>query len=82
MYLCVCSVFVRSKIDSLPTFFLNLITASKIASGLGGHPGRYKSTGIYLSTPLTAVVESALNIPPVMVHAPIAITYFGSGICS
>ena len=72
----------RSKIDSLPTFFLNLITASKIASGLGGHPGRYKSTGINLSTPLTAVVESALNIPPVIVQAPMAITYFGSGICS
>ena len=72
----------RSKIDSLPTFFLNLITASKIASGLGGHPGRYKSTGINLSTHLTAVVESALNIPPVIVQAPMAITYFGSGICS
>ena len=32
--------------------------------------------------PRTAVVESAENMPPVMVQAPMAITYLGSGICS
>src|SRR5919112_6436920 len=48
-------------------------------SGRGGHPGTYTSTGIIPSTPGSTLYESIYN-PPVIAHAPIAITYFGSGI--
>src|SRR5919109_3139019 len=50
-------------------------------SGRGGHPGTYTSTGMIPSTPGSTLYESIYN-PPVIAHAPIAITYFGSGIWS
>src|SRR6266480_3792555 len=51
------------------------------ASGRGGQPGTYTSTGMIWSTPLVTEYESQYG-PPQLAHAPIEITYFGSGICS
>jgi hypothetical protein len=47
--------FIQSFLRKYFSFFIFswiLISASVKASGLGGHPGRYTSTGIILSTPL------------------------------
>ena len=43
------------------------------------YTGTYTSTGNTPSIPGNTLYESKYN-PPVMAHAPIAITYFGSGI--
>src|SRR5919106_2207608 len=51
------------------------------ASGRGGHPGTYTSTGTIWSTPLVTEYESQYG-PPQLEHDPNEITYFGSGICS
>ena len=51
------------------------------ASGRGGQPGMYTSTGSTSSMPGTTEYESA-NGPPAIAQLPIAITYFGSGISS
>ena len=51
------------------------------ASGRGGQPGTYTSTGMIWSTPLVTEYESQYG-PPQFAHDPIEITYFGSGICS
>ena len=51
------------------------------ASGRGGQPGTYTSTGMIWSTPLVTEYESQYG-PPQFAHEPIEITYFGSGICS
>ena len=48
-------------------------------SGLGGQPGTYTSTGKIPSIPGSTLYESKYN-QPVIAHAPIAMTYFGSGI--
>ena len=51
------------------------------ASGRGGQPGTYTSTGrIMESTPCTTAYESYM--PPDEEHTPMAITHFGSGIWS
>ena len=51
------------------------------ASGRGGQPGTYTSTGMIWSTPFVTEYESQYG-PPQFAHDPIEITYFGSGICS
>ncbi len=51
------------------------------ASGRGGHPGTYTSTGMIWSTPFVTEYESQYG-PPQLEHEPIEITYFGSGIWS
>ena len=51
------------------------------ASGRGGQPGTYTSTGMIWSTPLVTEYESQYG-PPQLEQAPKEITYFGSGICS
>ena len=51
------------------------------ASGRGGQPGTYTSTGMIWSTPLVTEYESQYG-PPQFAHEPIEMTYFGSGICS
>src|SRR4029079_15005283 len=51
------------------------------ASGRGGQPGTYTSTGMTWSTPFVTEYESQYG-PPQLAHEPIEITYFGSGICS
>src|SRR6185436_9078319 len=51
------------------------------ASGRGGQPGTYTSTGMIWSTPLVTEYESQYG-PPQLAHEPIEMTYFGSGICS
>src|SRR4029079_9929834 len=51
------------------------------ASGRGGQPGTYTSTGMIWSTPFVTEYESQYG-PPQLAHEPIEITYFGSGICS
>ena len=48
-------------------------------SGLGGQPGTYTSTGRTPSIPGSTLYESKYK-PPVIAQAPIAMTYFGSGI--
>src|SRR5215510_4653909 len=50
------------------------------ASGRGGHPGTYTSTGTTKSTPLTTLYPYLKYGPPPTVHAPMAMTYLGSGI--
>ena len=51
------------------------------ASGRGGQPGTYTSTGMIWSTPLVTEYESQYG-PPQFAHEPIEMTYLGSGICS
>src|SRR3982074_3016415 len=51
------------------------------ASGRGGQPGTYTSTGKKLSTPGTVEYEPWYG-PPAVAHTPIEITYFGSAIWS
>src|SRR6266704_2845001 len=51
------------------------------ASGRGGQPGTYTSTGTIWSTPFVTEYESQYG-PPQFEHEPNEITYFGSGICS
>ena len=56
---------------------------SMSASGRGGQPGIYTSTGNSLSTPsTTAYWPGKTNGPPEMAQLPIAITHLGSGIWS
>src|SRR4028119_283831 len=50
------------------------------ASGRGGQPGTYTSTGKILSTPCTTLYIS--YIPPLLAQLPIEITQRGSIICS
>src|SRR5690606_17465104 len=50
-----------------------------MASGLGGQPGTYTSTGITSSMPCNT--EYVSKIPPLEAHAPTAITQRGSAIC-
>src|SRR5260221_351796 len=57
----------------------NVIKASIRASGRGGHPGICTSTGRKRSMPLSTLYP-CLNGPPEIAQAPIAMTYFGSGI--
>src|SRR5919106_288284 len=54
---------------------------SQSASGRGGHPGTYTSTGRYWSMPLATEYESQYG-PPEFEHEPKLMQYFGSGICS
>src|SRR3954452_5537196 len=54
---------------------------SRSASGRGGQPGTYTSTGMIWSTPLVTEYESQYG-PPQLAHEPMEITYLGSGICS
>src|SRR5690606_16365112 len=65
--------------DSFFTISCNRITPSRIASGLGGQPGTYTSTGITSSIPCNT--EYVSNIPPLEAQAPTAITQRGSAIC-
>ncbi len=51
------------------------------ASGRGGQPGTYTSTGMIWSTPLVTQYESQYG-PPEFEQEPNEITYFGSGIWS
>src|SRR5581483_4442607 len=51
------------------------------ASGRGGQPGTYTSTGMILSTPCSTRSYRVYG-PPFVAHAPIEITHFGFGICS
>src|SRR5205823_1336999 len=51
------------------------------ASGRGGQPGTYTSTGTTVSTPCSVEYESQ-NSPPEFAHWPMEMTHFGSGICS
>src|ERR671926_1447554 len=51
------------------------------ASGLGGQPGTYTSTGMIWSTPLVTEYESQYG-PPQLEQEPNEMTYFGSGIWS
>src|ERR671936_898179 len=51
------------------------------ASGRGGQPGTYTSTGMIWSTPFVTQYESQYG-PPQLEQAPKEMTYFGSGICS
>lgn len=51
------------------------------ASGRGGQPGTYTSTGMIWSTPFVTEYESQYG-PPQLEQAPKEMTYFGSGICS
>jgi len=48
--------------------------------GVGGQPGTNTSTGMILSTPWST--EYVGNGPPEIAQFPIAMTHFGSGICS
>src|SRR5262245_23174292 len=68
-------------IFDLLIFSCNSIVPWISVSGRGGHPGTYTSTGTMPSTPGSTLYESIYS-PPVMAQAPIAITYFGSGIWS
>src|SRR6185437_8053620 len=69
-----------SPVNCCPSiFFCKVIKAWISASGRGGHPGMCTSTGIYRSIPFSTLYP-CLNGPPEIAHAPIAITYFGSGI--
>ena len=54
---------------------------SSSASGRGGQPGTYTSTGTIWSTPFVTEYESQYG-PPQLEQEPNEITYFGSGICS
>src|SRR5512146_2417656 len=65
--------------DSLSIFSCNLIKPAISACGVGGQPGIYTSTGRNLSMPATTLYPS-LKGPPPDAQAPIATTYFGSGI--
>src|SRR5689334_8000139 len=58
----------------------NRMIPSISASGRGGHPGTYTSTGTTRSTPLTTLYPYLKYGPPPTVQAPMAMTYFGSGI--
>src|SRR3954462_13522339 len=58
----------------------NRMIPSINASGRGGQPGTYTSTGTTRSTPLTTLYPYLKYGPPPTVQAPIAITYFGSAI--
>jgi hypothetical protein len=51
------------------------------ASGRGGQPGTYTSTGMIWSTPFVTEYESQYG-PPELAHEPKLMTYFGSGIWS
>ena len=66
---------------SAPIFSCNLRIPCSSASGRGGQPGTYTSTGTIWSTPLVTQYESQYG-PPQLEQAPKEITYFGSGICS
>src|ERR1044072_2528957 len=65
---------------SLPTESRNNIRPCMKASGLGGQPGTYTSTGKNLSTPCTTLYMSYM--PPLFAQLPIEITQRGSIICS
>ena len=68
----------------MPSFWMRswrITIACNRASGRGGQPGTYTSTGMIWSTPLVTEYESQYG-PPQLAHEPIEITYFGSGICS
>ena len=73
---------VSANITSVSANLSNMLPAIPEVPKLNFQSELTALAGINLSTPRTAVVESALNMPPVIVQAPIAITYFGSGICS
>src|SRR5690606_17285678 len=65
---------------SVPTACCSSVSPSISASGRGGHPGTYTSTGMKLSTPCTTLYTS--NMPPEFAHEPIEMTQRGSIICS
>src|SRR5690606_37737255 len=76
-----CSPIVQLKGRvSLPTLSDSKSKPSMNASGRGGHPGTYTSTGRNLSTPCTTLYMS--YIPPELAHDPMEITHLGSIICS
>lgn len=71
----------RSPSDSRAIFSWSFRIPWSSASGRGGQPGTYTSTGMIWSTPLVTEYESQYG-PPQLEHAPKEMTYFGSGICS
>src|SRR5690606_23947734 len=69
-----------SGLRSVPTTCCSSVSPSISASGRGGQPGTYTSTGMKLSTPCTTLYTS--NMPPEFAHEPIEMTQRGSIICS
>src|SRR6185312_12651468 len=67
---------------SLRIFSCNFKKPPINASGRGGHPGTYTSTGIILSTPFTTLYPCSQYGPPQLEQEPIEITYLGSAIWS
>src|SRR5690606_14131484 len=65
--------------DSFFTISCSFRTPSKIASGRGGQPGTYTSTGIISSIPCKT--EYVSKIPPLDAQPPTAITQRASAIC-
>src|SRR3954453_18228708 len=73
----------RSFLSTVPS--LRILSCSRIspyssASGRGGQPDTYTSTGTILSTPCRTLYVG--NGPPALEQLPIEITHFGSGIWS
>src|SRR5438128_563445 len=62
-------------------FSWSLMMPCSRASGRGGHPGTYTSTGTIWSTPLVTEYESQYG-PPQFEQEPKEMTYLGSGIWS
>ena len=89
VWCCVGEGLLNDNWITFPTFchiFVHILSWSKTipsrsASGLGGHPGTYTSTGTIWSTPFVTEYESQYG-PPQFAHDPMEITYLGSGICS
>src|SRR5919197_3903898 len=71
----------RSPSDSAAIFCWRRTMPCSSASGRGGQPGTYTSTGMIWSTPLVTQYESQYG-PPQLEQAPKEMTYLGSGICS
>src|SRR5439155_10089372 len=72
---------VRTSHRSCWIFSWSFTRPSVSASGRGGQPGTYTSTGITLSTP-SHTEYASWKSPPQLAQLPIDTTYFGSGIWS
>src|SRR5258708_7869367 len=68
----------RSTVPSLRILSCSRIRPYSSASGRGGQPETYTSTGTTLSTPCRTLYVG--NGPPAFEQLPIEITHFGSGI--
>src|SRR5438128_1446219 len=70
----------RSTVPSFRILSCSRISPYRSASGRGGQPDTYTSTGTTLSTPWSTLYVG--NGPPAFEQLPIEMTHFGSGIWS